>query len=154
MGTKRRTHRIIRGLHTLAHSSAEPLGRNLDFNNLYYLHKLTLPLQLHSHFNSNQAVEGRQKSPSILGMADEERRKSLQFLVLYVCGVGSGSTTLPVTPLGGLLREVLSLAEAWEWRSSAWASTVWSFNTFRGFWQCTPQTLAKPITLLVHVHRH
>ena len=40
------------------------------------------------------AVEGRQKSPSILGMADEERRKSLQFLVLYVRRVGSGSSAL------------------------------------------------------------
>ena len=43
----------IRGLRTLAHSSAETLGRNLDLNNLYYLHKHTLPLQLYSHFKSN-----------------------------------------------------------------------------------------------------
>eukprot|EP01043_Picozoa_sp_COSAG02_P044634 COSAG02_NODE_4005_length_5922_cov_40.612227_5_plen_109_part_00 len=48
------TRDAIRGLHALAHSNAEPLGRNLDLNNLYYLHKLTLPLPLHSHFDSNQ----------------------------------------------------------------------------------------------------
>ena len=39
------------------------------------------------------------------------------------------------------------MAEAYGGRVSVPAfRAVWSFNTFRVFWQCTPQTMTQPIT--------
>ena len=62
------------------------------------------------------AVEERQKSLSFLGMAGEERQKSLLSVVLYVCVIGSAVSALPMTPLLGISYEFLivtySLAKA------------------------------------------
>ena len=43
------------------------------------------------------AAEGRHKFPSTLGMAGEERHKSLLFFILNVCSIGS-ALALPMTP--------------------------------------------------------
>ena len=88
------------------------------------------------------AVEGRHKSPSILGMAVEERHKSLLSVVLYVCIIGSAPSALPVTPHLGISNEPLTLVEAYGAEFELPGLHSWSFNTFRVFWQCTPQTLA------------
>ena len=59
----------------------------------------------------DMAAEGRQKFPSTLGMAVEERQKSLLFLVLYVCSIGSALAP-PMTLSEGILCGTLRLVEA------------------------------------------
>ena len=88
------------------------------------------------------AVEERHKSLSLLGMAREERHKSLLSVVLYVCVIGSAVSALPMTPLVGISGEFLTLVEAHGAEFELLRLHSWSFNTFRVFWQCTPQTLA------------
>ena len=88
------------------------------------------------------AAEERHKSLSLLGMAVEERHKSLLLLVLYVCVIGSAASALPMTPLLGISYEFLTLVEAQGVEFELPRLHSWSFNTSRVFWQCTPQTLA------------
>ena len=94
------------------------------------------------HQRVSMAGEGRLKSPSLLGMAGEERHKPLLSLVLYVCIIGSAVLALPMTPLLGISYEFLTLVEACGVEFELLRLHSWSFNTSRVFWQCTPQTLA------------
>ena len=59
------------------------------------------------------AAEGRHKFPSTLGMATEERHKSLLLLVLDVYITGSALSALPVTPSEGTLQKGSRLVEAY-----------------------------------------
>ena len=47
------------------------------------------------------AAEGRHKFPSTLGMAGEERHKSLLVCILNVCSIGSALALLMVNAFGG-----------------------------------------------------
>ena len=91
------------------------------------------------------AVEERHKSPSTLGMAGEERHKTLLALVLFVCIIGSAFSSLPMTLSEGFSQEISTLAEAHGVEFELLGLHSWSINTSRVFWQCTPQTLAQPI---------
>ena len=59
------------------------------------------------------AREGRHKFPSLIGMAREERHKSLLLLVLDVYITGSALSALPVTPSEGTLQKDSRLVEAY-----------------------------------------
>eukprot|EP01046_Picozoa_sp_COSAG06_P041065 COSAG06_NODE_5049_length_3760_cov_3.135755_1_plen_252_part_00 len=93
---------------------------------------------------SDMAAEGRHKFPSTLGTAVEERHKSLLVLVLYVCSIGSALAP-PMAPSEGVPRESSRLAEAHGVEFALLGHTVGHTMYFRVFWQCTPQTLTKPI---------
>ena len=84
-------------------------------------------------------------SPSTLGMAGEERHKSLLALVLFVCIIGSAFSSLLMTLSEGFSQEISTLAEAQSVEFELLSLHSWPINTSRVFWQCTPQTLAKPI---------
>ena len=92
----------------------------------------------------DMAAEGRHKSPSTLGTADEERHKSLLFLALNVCSMG-GALAPPMTPSEGVPRESSRLAEAHGVGFVLLGHTVGHSMHVRVFWQCTPQTLTQPI---------
>ena len=95
------------------------------------------------HQQVSMAGEGRLKSPSLLGMAGEERHKSLLAIVLNVCTIGRAVSALPMTPSTSVSQEILLMAEAFGLSASPSACTVGhSIATVRVFWQCTPQTVA------------
>ena len=77
------------------------------------------------------AAEGRHKFPSTLGMAGEERHKSLLFCILNVCSIGSALALL-MTPSEEGPDGSSEVGRGSRGRVCAPESHSWSFNTVQG----------------------
>jgi len=77
------------------------------------------------------AAEGRHKFPSTLGMAGEERHKSLLVCILNVCSIGS-ALALPMTPSEEGPRGSSEVGRGSRGRVCAPGPHSWSFNTVQG----------------------